>query len=396
MSLHGALEAVEKKGLGHPDTLADDLAEALSRAYAVFTRERCGAILHHNFDKTVLLGGESEVRYGHGAVTRPIRCLVNGRVSTHFGGVPLGVEDLITTTARSFFARRLPGLGARHLEIELNLSTASSPGRVLTDERGGARHTWFAPRTVDDLRETRALLANDTSFGTGYAPTSRAEALARDLSALLSDVTSPDHPPWLGSDTKVMLFRAGERFEAVACVPILARETPSRAAYLRHLEAVAERVRRFAREQHGIELALLLNHRDRIDEDEIYLTAVGTSLETGDEGVVGRGNRVNGVIAPFRPMNIEGANGKNPVYHVGKLYNVAAHRIASRLHEALGGAVWVNLASATGGPLTRPWRIHVRTEAEADLGALLPVIDDELDRLPALTDALVAGTIGLS
>jgi S-adenosylmethionine synthetase len=69
--------------------------------------------------------------------------------------------------------------------------------------------------------------------------------------------------------------------------------------------------------------------RDIPDRDELYLTYTGSSIESGDEGVVGRGNRVTGLITPLRPMNIEGASGKNPVYHVGKLYNLAAQRIAT-------------------------------------------------------------------
>lgn len=60
------LVIVERKGWGHPDTLADHLAERLSRTYSRYTLERFGAVLHHNFDKLGLLGGASEVRYGAG------------------------------------------------------------------------------------------------------------------------------------------------------------------------------------------------------------------------------------------------------------------------------------------------------------------------------------------
>jgi hypothetical protein len=56
----------------------------------------------------------------------------------------------------------------------------------------------------------------------------------------------------------------------------------------------------------------------------------------------------------------EAANGKNPLYHVGKLYNVAANRNAARLHEATGANAEVHLISATGQRLDRPWRILIR------------------------------------
>ena len=58
------------------------------------------------------------------------------------------------------------------------------------------------------------------------------------------------------------------------------------------------------------------------DESGIYLTVTGLSAEQGDDGEVGRGNRVNGLITPSRAMSLEAAAGKNAVAHVGKLYNL--------------------------------------------------------------------------
>ncbi|HXQ67877.1 MAG TPA: methionine adenosyltransferase, partial [Alphaproteobacteria bacterium] len=48
-----SVEVVERKGLGHPDTLCDMLAEALSLSLSRFYRERFGLILHHNVDKVL-------------------------------------------------------------------------------------------------------------------------------------------------------------------------------------------------------------------------------------------------------------------------------------------------------------------------------------------------------
>ncbi|MEU7180846.1 MULTISPECIES: methionine adenosyltransferase [Streptomyces] len=81
-----ATTIVERKGLGHPDTLADHLAERLSRAYRRYTVRHFGAVLHHNFDKLALLGGASEVRYGGGGMTAPARVLVSGRAAPMCGG----------------------------------------------------------------------------------------------------------------------------------------------------------------------------------------------------------------------------------------------------------------------------------------------------------------------
>ena len=77
----------------------------------------------------------------------------------------------------------------------------------------------------------------------------------------------------------------------------------------------------------------------------------------GDDGQVGRGNRVNGLITPGRPMSLEAAAGKNPVSHVGKLYNVLATEIAravcSEVPEVTEASV--QLVSRIGQLVSEPW-----------------------------------------
>jgi S-adenosylmethionine synthetase len=58
--------------------------------------------------------------------------------------------------------------------------------------------------------------------------------------------------------------------------------------------------------------------RARVKPSTVYLTVTGTSAEAGDDGEVGRGNRVNDLITPYRPISLEAAAGKNPVTHVGQ------------------------------------------------------------------------------
>jgi len=92
-------------------------------------------------------------------------------------------------------------------------------------------------------------------------------------------------------------------------------------------------------------------------------------------------------------MNVEGASGKNPVYHVGKLYNVAADRIAQRLNEATGGYAEVHLLSATGQRLDRPWRIVIRLAEEANElsdDKLASLLLETLDALPGLTQEFLS------
>ncbi|MHB9759912.1 methionine adenosyltransferase [Streptomyces sp. BYX5S] len=398
MTRPDATTIVERKGLGHPDTLADHLAERLSRSYSQYTVRNFGAVLHHNFDKLALLGGASEVRYGAGRMTSPVRVLVNGRAAPLCGGERIPVEDIVEAEVRAFFAERLPEV-SDHLDIVFNITSNSSPGAVLTGDGVPDRTRWFAPRSVEDLRERRVRLSNDTSLGTGWAPENGFESFVRELVNHFSGESEFTLArAWCGSDVKLMGYWDGDQADIVLCVPQKSRHVGNRAEYVRNAEDVlAECHRLAALRLPGAEARFRLNARDVPEKDELYLTYTGSSIESGDEGVVGRGNRVNGLITPLRPMNLEGANGKNPVYHVGKLYNVAAQRLANRLHEATGEHAEVHLVSTTGQRLDQPWRVLVRLSSpDAEVDKVQALVVEALGEFPALTDELVSDGIVMS
>ena len=62
------VELVERKGIGHPDTICDALAETFSRALSRHYRDRFGTVLHHNVDKALLVGGRATPRFGGGHI----------------------------------------------------------------------------------------------------------------------------------------------------------------------------------------------------------------------------------------------------------------------------------------------------------------------------------------
>src|SRR5690606_40191772 len=92
---------------------------------------------------------------------------------------------------------------------------------------------------------------------------------------------------------------------------------------------VRDLAREAARTAGARDCAVEVNMADGETPESVYLTVTGTSAESGDYGQVGRGNRANGLITPHRPMSLEAVAGKNPVTHVGKLYNLLASRIAA-------------------------------------------------------------------
>jgi S-adenosylmethionine synthetase len=300
---------------------------------------------------------------------------------------------------RSFFAERLPELDG-YLSVELNVTSNPSPGAVRTSDEPSDRTLWFAPRSLDDLRERRGRVANDTSLGTGWAPERPTEALVREL---VDHFSAPDSAfarehTWCGTDVKLMAFASGTDHDVVLCVPQKSAHVNSRATYVANKELVLAECTRLTNERLGdVPMQFRLNVRDIPDRDELYLTYTGSSIESGDEGVVGRGNRANGLITPLRPMNVEGVNGKNPVYHVGKLYNIAAMRLAQRIHDATGDYAEVHFVSATGQRLDRPWHVLVRLAAgDVQDDKIQDLVVETLDGFPALTDEILSTGLVLS
>lgn len=148
-------EFVERKGLGHPDTLSDALAETLSVKYSNYTLKKFGAVLHHNFDKVGLLGGASYVTFGKGYMIKPIRVLINGRASTKFGDEEIPIKELLISWSKDFMKSKFPMINVKtDLEFHYNLSNQSSPGKTEEVESTNApRKHWFEPRSLNDLPE---------------------------------------------------------------------------------------------------------------------------------------------------------------------------------------------------------------------------------------------------
>lgn len=132
--------------------------------------------------------------------------------------------------------------------------------------------------------------------------------------------------------------------------------------YVAKKSAACDLVLAFARERTHKNVTVSLNTADAPHEGSLYLTVTGTSAEAGDDGEVGRGNRVNGLITPYRPMTLEAAAGKNPVTHVGKLYNILAGIIAARIVEELGNVEEAQcfLVSRIGHPIDEPQAVDLR------------------------------------
>jgi S-adenosylmethionine synthetase len=382
------LEIVERKGIGHPDTICDALAEQMSVALCRAYVERFGFVLHHNVDKVLLCGGRARASVGGGEVTAPIEIYLSGRATREYKGVTIPVDEIVVAACHDWFAKHLPQLDVeRHVALFPRIREGSSDLTALFE------------RTA----RGEVPLANDTSIGVGFCPLTDLEDVVLEVEHALNSPAIRRDRPWAGPDVKVMGVRTGDRIElTVACAFV--------AAHVKSIEDYQEKkesLRRFAREvaarRTAHEVSVVLNAADDPERGELYLTVTGTSAESGDDGEVGRGNRASGLITPYRPMCMEAAAGKNPVSHVGKLYSLLAERIAARTAAEIDTAldVAVTLVSCIGRRITDPRAVHVKIcgQTIGSTHALEPVVraifDDEMRALPRLRAALLDGRVRL-
>jgi S-adenosylmethionine synthetase len=341
------VEFVERKGVGHPDTLCDKAAEELSIALMHYYLREFDGLRHYNVDKALLVGGAAEVGFGRGRVTRPIELILCGRaISRH----EEDIERLVHDTTRSWLAQDVP-----YLNLNTDIIISSKIRRGSED-------------LVGVFTEERPL-ANDTSFGVGFAPLSELERIVFQAERRLNDPETKKELPALGQDIKVMGVRYGDEIRVTVAAAFVAGLTPNREAYLATKRAAEELVLEEAAKISRRSVQVEVNTADRVEDDLFYLTATGTSAEQGDDGQVGRGNRPNGLITPHRCMTLEAAAGKNPRNHVGKIYSIAAQQIANRLAATVPGVrnAQVYLVSQIGKPID--------TEAVVDI----QVVADDLD-----------------
>lgn len=392
-------EFVERKGKGHPDTLSDALAEELSVNYSNYTLKNFGAVLHHNFDKVGMLGGASFVKFGEGYLTKPIRIMLNGRASTKFADTVIPVQDMLVSWSKDFMKRKFPMIDAdKDLCFYYNLSSQSSPGKTNEEKaEKGTRQHWFEPRSLNDLQEIRlGLFSNDTSLGVGYAPYSKLEQLVINIENELSTDKFRKEHPWIGSDIKIMGFRKDNSFDITLCIPQISTHVKDIDEYKSNIDFCRKYIIDIAKRSGIDSFDLHINTRDNYDNAELYLTAIGSSIESGDEGLVGRGNRINGVISPMRLMSMEGACGKNPVYHIGKVYYVAANQISNKIYDKFHVPNEVSLVSQSGRDLLDPWVTHVAVPTDCSkTQEIYDFVQQELKKIPDITKLLLERKVQL-
>lgn len=362
------IELVERKGIGHPDSISDGIAESVSRALCREYRERFGKILHHNTDEVQLVAGSSNSEFSEGEVIEPIYILLTGRATKEFADEKIPVDQIALKAAKNYVKENFKVLSPEDIEFESRIGETSTDLKSVFDSEG-------APKS------------NDTSFGVGHAPLSEVEEIIRNLEKDLREQLEP-----VGEDIKVMGLREDETITLTVAAATISSRLDEIDDYFELKEAIEERSLKLAKNYTDRDVEVHVNTADIPEDGEVYTTVTGTSAEMGDDGSVGRGNRVNGLITPNRPMSLEAASGKNPVTHVGKVYNLLAGKIAREIHEETGGFAEVKILSQIGKPIDNPQTVSVETDIDNEI-VIEEIIERNLENIGDVTDEVVEGKL---
>ena len=337
------LEIVERKGLGHPDYICDAVMDRVSVRLSKEYLKKVGAIMHHNVDKSLLAAGETETRFGGGVIKEPMLLVIGDRATFEVNGIKIPVKEIAIQTAKEWFKEKLIYVDSeKHVKYQVELKLGH-------------------PELVDIFtrKEGKLLGANDTSAAVGYAPMTRTEKIVFKTEQYVNSPEFKKRFSESGEDVKVMGLRKNNDLRLTISMAFVDRFVKSESDYFRKKAEIFEDVSSFVKEHADFDSTTVrLNTLDVKGRgiNGVYLTVLGTSAESGDSGQVGRGNRVNGVIPLNRPLCSEAAAGKNPVSHVGKIYNSLTHHIADRVYKQVPEIeeVYIWLLSQIGKSIDQP------------------------------------------
>ena len=384
------IEIVERKGVGHPDSMCDAIMDQVSVELSKAYLKEFGTILHHNTDKSLLVAGDVECMFGGGVVKEPMLLIFGDRATFGVGDKTVPVEEITIQTAKNWLKANLRFVDPeKHMRYQVELKHGS---QGLTDIF---------------KRETCMLGANDTSAAVGYAPLTRTETMVLETERYVNSKEFKKRFPASGEDVKVMGYKNGNVLNLTIAMAFVDRFVSDVKDYMRKKAEILAAVQEWVDKKSTFDkVNVYINTLDVEGRgvDGIFLTVLGTCADGADSGQVGRGNKVNGVISLNRPIGTEAAAGKNPVSHVGKIYNALTHQIARKIcedvPEVAETCVW--LLSQIGKPIDEPAiaaaQVVMNEGAVLDKriqGRITEVIDAQLASIVDFCEKLTYGKISV-
>ncbi|MCE9538493.1 MAG: methionine adenosyltransferase [Bacteroidetes bacterium] len=358
------IEMAERKGIGHPDSICDQITEQISVELCKYYLQEFGVIMHHNVDKALLIGGQSMPAYNGGRIIKPISLIIAGRATQQVNDKIIPVEEIAIETAKKWLQKNI-----RHLDVSKDILISSKIRPGSADLVG----------LFNRFGKGEIPLANDTSFGAGYYPTTLLENSIVKIEELLNSSDIKNKFPFIGDDIKVMGVKDHSKYYFTIAIAMIDK-------YISDLNDYVSKIKQVKQFIHTNLLlpnaTIYINTADDYARESIYLTVTGTSAESGDDGQVGRGNRVNGLITPYRPMSLEATAGKNPVSHIGKIYNYFAMDVSRAIVENhFADEANVFIVSQIGKPINEPQLIHIKLKNAADKKRIEGLVKEKLNSL---------------
>jgi S-adenosylmethionine synthetase len=360
------IEIAETKGLGHPDTICDRITEQISVELCKYYLAEFGSIMHHNVDKALLIGGHSEPAFYGGKIIEPISLIIAGRATHEVHGKTIPVGEIALETAKNWLAKNI-----RYLNVNTDI-------QIIPKIRSGSVEL---VELFNRFGKGEIPLANDTSFGVGYFPLSFLEESILKIEALLNHPQTKVKFPFIGEDIKVMGVKNQVEYQFTVAIAMVDRHISDLSDYVSKIE----KVKTYLKDTLNLgRCSIDINTADDYDRESIYLTVTGTSAESGDDGQVGRGNRINGLMSPYRPMSMEATSGKNPVSHIGKIYNHFAMNLSRLIVENnFARQANVFVVSQIGKPITKPQLLHIQLDStDSNIEYLKEFVEGKLLELP--------------
>lgn len=310
-------------------------------------------------------------------MNEPIYLLLVGRAAAEINGKTVPIKELAEKTTKGWISETLHAIDASN---DIKVATMIRPGSVDLVKNF-------------DL-EDEIPLANDTSFGVWYGPNTEIEDVVWNVERELNESATKKKYPQIGEDIKVMGVRRGESINLTIACAIVSRFVSGEKAYKEIIQIVHDIAQKVAQKHTRMEVNIKVNTADNFQKKLYYLTVTGTSAEHGDDGQVGRGNRANGLITPFRPMTLEATAGKNPISHTGKIYNICARNIVNQTIKENSDLEQVScyIVSEIGKPINQPQAINVDlhcVQSKKLVKDIESIVQEKMAELPELWKQIV-------
>ncbi|MFB5630020.1 MAG: methionine adenosyltransferase [Nitrosopumilaceae archaeon] len=377
-------EIVERKGIGHPDTICDLVMNQISIELSKTYLKETGKIQHHNMDKSMLVAGQSENKFGGGNITKPMKLIIGDRATFEVNRKKIPVEELSISIAKKWFEKNLRYVKDEHIEYQLELGTSSHELRSI-------------------FENPKSFVSNDTSALVGYAPFTKTESAVLETEQYINSEKFKKEFPESGEDAKVMGFRNKNNLEIIIAMAFVDSYVYSEKNYFKRKEEMLQTISEFHKKSSFDKIEISMNNLDVINKGigGLYLTVLGTSADNADSGEVGRGNMANRVISLSRPAGSEATAGKNPVSHIGKIYNALSFKISEEIQKTLPeiDEVLVWMYNIIGKPVKEPRAVVVQPISNKNLdlskieSTIKEIVDKNLDNIDQFCMQLSVGKI---